>query len=186
MSTHDTHTPPMEPDTSEADRTQLELARVQGDAYGRALAHMAQRVADDGGTQEAGDYMIAYAIEEAEGMYEWADRELTWLDPEDENVHLEVSVRDRADGRFVPGLRVSATLTGPRGDRVGPLELPLLWHPMIYHYGRNVTAPVDGRYTLTVHIDPPTFGRHDEVNGQRFLDPVDVEFHDVELKRGQD
>ena len=186
MSTDDTHKPPMDPDTSEADRTQLDYARVQGEAYGRALAHMAQRVANAGGVQEAGDYTIGYAIEEAEGMYEWTDGKLTWRDPDDENVHLEIAVRDRADGRFVPGLRVTATLTAPDNDRVGPVELPLLWHPMIYHYGRNLTAPVDGRYAMFVHIDPPTFGRHDEVNGQRFVDAVDVEFHDVELKRGQD
>ena len=186
MSARQTHTPPMDPDTSEADRTQLELARVQGDAYGRALAHMSQHVADDGGTQEAGDYIIAYAIEKAEGMYEWTDVELTWRDPEDEDVHLEVSVRDRADGRFVPGLRVTATLTAPGRDRVGPVELPLLWHPMVYHYGRNLSAPGDGRYMLTVHIEPPTFGRHDEVNGRRFAERVDVGFRDVQVTRGQE
>jgi Fe2+ transport protein len=186
MSTHETRTPPMDPDTSEADRTQLEFARVQGDAYGRALAHMVQRVANDGGTTEAGDYIIGYAIEEAEGMYEWTDGELTWRDPEDENLHVEVSVRDRADGRFVPGLRVIATLTAPDRDPAAPVELPLLWHPMIYHYGRNVSAPSDGRYTLAVHVDPPTFARHDEVNGRRFVEPVEVEFRDVQVTRGRD
>jgi hypothetical protein len=110
---------------------------------------------------------------------------VAWRDPEDENVHLEVSVRDRADGRFVPGLRVTATLTAPGGDTVGPVELPLLWHPMLYHYGRNLTAPADGQYTLPVHIDPPTFMRHDEVNGRRFAEPVDVEFRDIRSSAGR-
>lgn len=185
MTTSETRTPPMAPDTSEADRTQLDLARAQGDAYGRALAHMAETVAEDGGTQEAGEYTIGYAVEEAEGMYEWTGDGLRWRDPEDENVHLEVSVRDRADGRFVPGLRVTATLTAAGGERIGPAELPLLWHPMLYHYGRNLAAPADGQYTLTVHIDPPRFMRHDEVNGRRFAEPVDAEFRDVQVKRGQ-
>lgn len=36
--------------------------------YRRALEHMASVVADDGGTQLAGDYLVGYAIEEAEGM----------------------------------------------------------------------------------------------------------------------
>ena len=57
---------------------------------------------------------------------------------------------------------------------------------MIYHYGRNWTVPADGEYTLKVHIDPPTFMRHDEINGDRFADPVDVTFEGVKVQRGQD
>jgi hypothetical protein len=186
MSTSRTHTPPMDPETSEADRAQLELARAQGDAYGRALKHMAQSVAQDGGLKDAADYTVGYALEEAEGMYEWTGDGLTWRGPEKENVHLEISVRDRADGRFVPGLRINATLTTPGGESVGPMELPLLWHPMIYHYGRNLRLPSDGEYTLAVHIDPPTFNRHDEINGLRFAEPVDVEFPSIKVERGQD
>lgn len=60
--------PPMDPTSDEADPRQLELAREQGQAYRRALEHMASVVADDGGTQLAGDYLVGYAIEEAEGM----------------------------------------------------------------------------------------------------------------------
>lgn len=186
MSTSKTTQPPMDPGTGEADRLQLDLARAQGDAYGRALAHMTNEVANDGGAQEAGDYVVGYAVEEAEGMYEYVDGNATWRDPEDENVHLEVSVRDRADGRFVPAVRVTATLVAPDGTDAGTHELPLLWHPMIYHYGRNVRVPSDGEYTLRVHVDPPTFMRHDEVNGKRFLEPVDVEFTGVSVSRGQD
>ena len=47
---------------------------------------------------------------------------------------------------------------------------------MIYHYGRNWKVPADGEYTLKVHIEPPTFMRHDEINGCRFTKPVDAEF----------
>ena len=178
--------PPMDPNTSEADARQLELARSQGDAYGKAVEHMATQVADDGGEQEAGDYRIGYAIEEAEGMYEFDDGELRWREPDGENLHVEITVRDRADGRFVPGVRVLATLVAPDGEEVGTHEQPLLWHPMIYHYGRNWTVPADGEYTLRVHVDPPAFMRHDEVNGRRFAEPVDVEFAGVQVERGSD
>jgi hypothetical protein len=177
----------MDPDTSEATKRQLDLAREQGDAYGRALEHMTGDVAHDGGEQEAGHFLVGYAVEEAEGMYEWTDGGLVWRDPaEGENLHLEVAVRDASDGRFVPGVKVTATLSDPDGDEVGPHELPLLWHPMIYHYGRNVSVPADGIYKLRVHVDPPTFMRHDETNGCRFTEPVDVEFDRVEVERGQD
>lgn len=59
-------TPPMEPDSSEATDRQLELALAQGEAYRTALEHMANDVADAGGTQRAGEYLVGYAIEEAE------------------------------------------------------------------------------------------------------------------------
>jgi hypothetical protein len=35
-----------------------------------------------------------------------------------------------------------------------------------------------------VHVDPATFMRHDEVNGRRFAEPVDVEFTGVKVERG--
>ncbi|HEX2253339.1 MAG TPA: hypothetical protein VHQ65_08735 [Thermoanaerobaculia bacterium] len=60
-------TPPMR-QSDEADRAQLELARKQGEAYERALEHMAEEVADDGDERRAGDYIVAYAVEKAEGM----------------------------------------------------------------------------------------------------------------------
>lgn len=178
-------TPPMDPDTDEADATQLRLAVEQGDAYGRALDHMVGEVAHAGGTREAGDYVVGYAVEEAEGMHEWVDGRLEWREPEEENAHLEIVVRDRADGRFVPGARVVATLVAPDGTEVGTHEQPLVWHPMLYHYGRNWVVPADGEYELRVRVEPPTFPRHDEVNGVRFVEPVDVVFEGVPIERGQ-
>lgn len=179
-------TPPMDPNTSEATAKQLDLARAQGEAYGRALNYMTDEVAHDGGERRAGDYLVGYAIEAAEGMYEWADGELIWREPGETNLHVEVAVRDAGDGRFVPTVRVLATLIDPQGNEVGTHEQPLLWHPMIYHYGRNWTVPSDGEYTLRVRVEPPKFMRHDEVNGCRFVEPVEIEFQKVKVKRGQD
>jgi hypothetical protein len=56
---------------------------------------------------------------------------------------------------------------------------------MIYDYGHNWTVPADGEHTLRVYIEPPTFMRHDEVNGRRFQEPVDVEFRSVQVKHGR-
>jgi hypothetical protein len=177
-------TPPMDPDTSEADADQLDLARAEGAAYGRSLDHMVGHVAHGGGVVAAGEYLVGYAVEEAEGMYDWVDGEAVWHGPGDDNVHVEIAVRDAADGRFVPCLRVEVTLVAPDGTEVGTHEQPLLWHPMIYHYGRNWRVPTDGRYTLRVTIDPPGFMRHDEVNGRRFLETVHAEFTEVDIERG--
>lgn len=176
--------PPMDPDTSEATRRQLDLAIEQGRAYRTALEYMANDVAKDGGMRAAGDYLIGYAVEDAEGMYSFDDGTLTWHNPRRENVHVEIAVCDGSDGRFVPGVAVTATLVTPHGDELGPHDQVLVWHPMIYHYARNWTVPEDGEYTLRVHVEPPTFMRHDEINGRRFTEPVDVEFAGVKIERG--
>lgn len=179
--------PPMDPNTSEATQKQLDLAKEQGEAYGRALKFMTGTVANDGGQQEAGEYLIGYAVEEAEGMYEWMGAgNLHWHAPEDENLHVEVVVCDASDGRFIPVVKAFATLIDPDGNDLGTHEQPLMWHPMMYHYGRNWTVPKDGTYTLKIRVEPPTIHRHDEVNGKRFTEPVEVEFTNVKVKRGQD
>ena len=179
-------TPPMDPDTDEASAEQLEAAREQGRAYGRALELMTKRIPHDGGEQRAGEYLVGYALEEAEGMYEWRGGSLQWRAPGQENLHVEVSVRDAGDGRFVPGVRVLATLVDADGTELGPHEQPLLWHPMLYHYGRNWTVPHGGDYTLRVRVEPPRFSRHDDINGCRFTEPAEVEFAPVHVSPGQD
>ncbi len=184
MSENVSSRPPMDPSSSEADTPQLDRAMAQGKAYRDALEYMATEVANDGGTRLAGDYLVGYAIEDAEGMYHLHDDELVWQNPDDENAHVEVAVCDASDGRFVPGLRVTATMISPSGEELGPFDQELVWHPMLYHYARNWTLPEDGEYTLRVHVDAPRFMRHDEVNGRRFADPVDVEFTGVKVKRG--
>ncbi len=170
--------------SEEASEEELHVARLQGDAYGRALEVMTTKVAHDGGEKRSGDYLVGYAVEEAEGMYRLED-DLVWQEPDEENVHLEVTVRDAADGRFVPGLRVEATLIDPSGDDVGSHEQPFLWHPMLYHYGRNWRVPGDGDYTLRVKVFPATFMRHDRINGRRFGELMEVEFTGVKVKTGQ-
>ena len=177
--------PPMDPNTSEATQPQLDLARKQGDAYGEALKYMTDTVAQDGGEQPAGPYNIGYAVEDAEGMFEWDNGSLTWRDPGEKNMHVEVAVRDLSDGRFVPGVKVFVTMVAPDGQELGPYEQPLLLHPMIYHYGRNWNLPADGTYSMKIRVEPPTFMRHDEINGMRFTEVVEATFDKVKVKRGE-
>lgn len=165
-----------------ASSAQPSAAWEQGDAYGRALALMTATIAHDGGEQQAGDYLIGYAVAGAEGIYDWVDGQLAWHEPVDENLHLKIGVRDADDGRFVPGLRVLATLIDPDGMEIGTHEQPLMWHPMLYHYGRNWLVALDGDYVLRIQVDPPRFSRQDDVEGLRFMDPVTVEFACVKVR----
>jgi len=176
--------------SDEVDERQLELAKAEGEAYTRSLDYMIEEVADAGGDMRtAEDYVVGYAQEEAEGMYRLeSDGEFEWVEPDDENCHLEVAVTDAADGRFVPELDVQATLDPAEddADTVGPFEVPFVWHPGLFHYGTNLEVPGEGEYDLTIEIDPPTFMRHDEENGDRYGEPVEVTFEDIEIETGQD
>jgi hypothetical protein len=136
-------------------------------------------------TQRAGDYLIAFVQENAEGMYELQDGRLVWREaPEEANAHLEIAVADAADGRFVPDLDI--TLTVLDGDRqLFTTTMPFLWHPYLYHYGTNARVPGEGPYTVRVRIGPPSFMRHDPVNGKRYADPVTVVFEDRRFTPGR-
>lgn len=182
--TTEPRTPPMT-ESDEAGEDQLDLAREQGGVYVKALEHMVDDVASGGGEKRAGDYVVGFAHEDAEGMYRLVDGELVWQEPEG-NIHIEISVRDASDDRFIPGLTVHLTLMGASGEEVATQTMPFLWHPWLYHYGRNWTIPGDGSYTLRVRIEPPTFMRHDEENGRRYAEEVRVEFPDVWLETGGD
>jgi hypothetical protein len=172
--------------SDESDKRGLALGRVEGQAFGRTLKHMLEDVADGGREVESGDYLIAYAVEKAEGMYAPKDGGLEWQAPTDQNIHIEVSVRDRADGRLIPGLDIDVTVIDKDGKEIGTHRHPLLWHPYLYHYGRNWVVPGDGTYGLRVRFPVPQFHRHDKVNGKRFAQGADVTFEDVELKTGRE
>jgi uncharacterized protein involved in high-affinity Fe2+ transport len=173
---------PPQKSSEEANAEQLGMAREEGKAYIRSLKHMAKDVANAGGEKRAGDYMVAYAIEKAEGMYHRMGGKLMWHEPEDENVHIEISVRDGADNRFIPYLTVTVTVKDSQGKLIGSERQPFIWHPWLYHYGLNWRLPADDRYTLQVQIDAPSFMRHDEINGKRYQQDVKVVFEGVKIK----
>lgn len=172
--------------SDEGDARGLELGRAEGEAFGRILKHMLEDVADGGKEIESGDYLIAYAVEKAEGMYVPTNGNLEWQAPEKENIHIEVAVRDKADGRLIPGLDISVTVLDAKGRQIGTHQHPLLWHPYLYHYGRNWHVPGDGTYSLRVRFPAPQFHRHDKKNGNRFAKGADVTFEGVRLKTGKE
>lgn len=178
--------PPEKP-SNEADRHQIAMAKREGAAYHASLKYMAEQVADSGGQKRAGDYIVAYAQERAEGMYILKrEGELAWGEPEEENCHLEISVSDAGDLRFIPYLEITATLTPASGKAVGPFAVPFVWHPGLFHYGCNVKVPGDGKYRLDVVIQPPTFMRHDKDNGKRYAETVAVTFDPITIKAGRE
>lgn len=126
--------------SDEADQDLLRLAREQGAATEKALAYMLHQQAVAGQETRAGDYLVAYAVEYAEGYYEAHGDAMRYEHTEGSsavNVHVEVCVRDGADGRFVPGLTVHVALFDAQGRELGEKVVPFMWHPWLYHYGEN-------------------------------------------------
>ena len=172
--------------SDEADARQLKMASAEGKAYAKSLDYMATKVADNGAQRRAGDYIVGIAQERAEGMYHMMGGKLMWHEPGDTNCHLEVSVRDAADERFVPYLTIHAMLTPKGRETMPPVAVPFIWHPGLYHYGINLKLPGDGTYTIVIEIDPPEFMRHDKTNGKRYTKPVTVTFRNFEIKTGKE
>lgn len=54
------------------------------------------------------------------------------------------------------------------------------------HYGANVKVPSAGSYDLHVTVEPPTFGRHDEQNGDRYGETAEVTVEAIDVETGQD
>ena len=185
MNTTPSKEPPNRP-SDEADEKQLEQAKAEGQAYVQSLDYMANEVADTGGKKRAGEYLVGFAQERAEGMYHLKNGGLEWVEPTDENCHIEIAVVDAVDNRFIPYLDIEVTVMNDSGDEVTTFSPQFLWHPGLYHYGKDIKVPGDGTYTLHVKIAPPNFPRHDKVNGKRYAEPVEVVFEDVQIKTGQE
>jgi hypothetical protein len=167
--------------------SRLLFARAQGAAYRRSLATMSDGVAVDGASQRSGDYVVAYAVEFAEGYWYLANGGLHYAQRVDEsaetNAHVEVAVLEAETGRFLPELAVTATLYKD-GKRVGSEHEPFMWHPWVYHYGMNWRVPGAGRYALEVAFERPPYAA--STNGStRFTAGGHVRFDAVELAVGQ-
>ena len=66
--------------SAEIDEEQIKLAKKQGEAFQDALQNMIHKEAH-GEKKVAGDYIVSWANEKAEGMYLKRDGHLEWQEP---------------------------------------------------------------------------------------------------------
>ena len=57
--------------SGEAEPKMLDMARRQGEALKEAADFMMHEEADHGGETHAGDFLVGYAVESAEGLYHY-------------------------------------------------------------------------------------------------------------------
>lgn len=129
----------------------------------------------------SGDYEVTYRVGPAKGLYEFSAGHLEWKEPQEDNAHLDIIVKDAADGRFIPGLHIVATLLDGKGGRAASNHLPMVWDPEQIHYGSNVKLEQSGQYMLQVHVYPATFPRTDKERGKRYVADTHVQFEDVRI-----
>lgn len=164
---------------SEIMETATSVAPAPGRAYSQTLKAMYKQ-ANDGHDTIIGDYHIAFAVEYAEGYWDYEHGHFRYKVENDlsgaTNAHVEVAVLDARCGRFLHDCMVTATLTKDR-TMLGTKMEHFMWHPWLYHYGDNWRVPGKGTYTLKVHVAPPEYRQYGKATGPRFTSPVDVTFY---------
>jgi hypothetical protein len=154
--------------SDEATQEQLEMAKEQGRVLGKALDHMISQVADDGQETTVGPVPGRLCHRRSGRHVPLARRRASMAEPERENVHIEVSVRDAVDGRFIPNLNIHVRLIDSNKNDVGYHQQPLCGTRGCTITGRNWHIPEEGDYRMEIHIKAPDFPRHDEKNGNRY------------------
>lgn len=172
---------------SEAMEKQKSLAKGAGKAFANTLKNMYKQ-ANDGRDTIIGDYRLAFAVEYAEGFWDYEHGVFRYKVENDlsgkTNAHVEVAPLDAKTGRFLDKLNVTATLLR-NGKPIGSMMEHFMWHPWLYHYGDNWRVPSAGAYDLKVHIEPPAYRRYGKVDGRQFTQPIDYTFTKIKIKTGQ-
>jgi hypothetical protein len=144
-------------------------------------ATLAEEIEENGGEVESGQWTVGYIVEEAEPWFEGPDK-ASFREPDAEATHhIEVIPRETATGRILPDVPVSVEIVDAGGKVVDSARLNFL-HSTFFHYANNFRVPEEGRYSLRVTLEPPTFFRHGEAGEEPPLaEPATVTFEDVEL-----
>ena len=165
---------------------EADLLKPANAALSDAITTLWQRSAS-GAEKAAGDYFVAYAFDDtaptSSNLKKHHTKNLFDFSAE-ENVRLEVLIRDSRTGRFLPELQPQAALVAADGNRYGSGELPPLWHPWLNLYGRSVRIPRKGVYRLLVSFDAPGFRRWGR-QSERFASAAEVEFEELSLNPQQ-
>ncbi|NML67940.1 hypothetical protein HHL22_22295 [Hymenobacter sp. RP-2-7] len=179
-----------QPPLSDLAAADTELAQAQGDVEHQTLDALYEDV-NSGGAQRTGDYLVGFAVDYALATWNFDEKKNKFtyeIDTEESaqlNAHVEATVQEARTGRFVPGLHLTATLTGPDGRDLGTQELPFEWHPWAFHYGQNWRVARSGdRYRLRLRAEAPTFRRYGRTLGRVFERGFDVGFDSVRVVTG--
>ncbi|HEX5770034.1 MAG TPA: iron transporter [Nocardioidaceae bacterium] len=151
------------------------------DGVAEQYATLAAEIEERGGEVESGPWTIGYIVERAEPWFEGPEK-TSFREPDAEATHhIEVIPTETATGRIVPDVPITVEIVDADGNVVDSARLNFL-HSTFFHYANNFRVPEEGRYSLRVTLEPPTFFRHGEAGEEPPLaEPATVTFEDVEL-----
>jgi hypothetical protein len=147
-----------------------------------------EEIEEEGGEQEVGEYTVGYIVEPAEGWWEGDSGDLDWREPAPkETNHLEVLPFDSDTGLLIPYMDITLTVLDESGEEVESKPLAF-YYAEFYHYANNFQIPKNGTYTLRATLNPPTFHRHGDEDGEGkvFTSRAVVEFDDVQIDTGKE
>lgn len=166
-------------------REAVKLARDEGDAIAQPLTSMLRSAGTSGSQLHSGDYDVAVVVRGAQGAWRAQNKKLSYDEPST-NIgpvaHIDVSIRDAATGRFIPGLKVRVTILDSRRREIDTYLVPFMWHPWMNHYGLNVPVPGNGRYTVRVRADAPAFRRYGSTALKKFNKALDVSVRNIRFE----
>jgi Fe2+ transport protein len=166
-------------------RQAVDLARDEGEAVDRPLTALIAGPDASGSQVRSGDYKVAVVVQQDRGYWEARNGKLSYVNPDSSvgpTVHIDVIVRDATTGRFVPGLRLRATILNSRKKEIDTYTLPFMWHPWMNHYGLTVPTPGKGRYTIRVRAEAPDFRRYGNTALKKFNRAIDVSVRGVRMR----
>ncbi len=167
-------------------RESIRLASREGATVSAQLSAEDRSAKASVAEARTGDYLVAVSSQPAHGYWDVSGRKLRYFGV-DTSVgpiaHLSVVIRDAATGRFVPGLRVRATLRDSRRREIDTYAMPYMWHPWLNQYGLNVPRPGSGRYSVRVQADAPDFRRYGSSALRKFNRAIDVDVRGVSFGR---
>jgi hypothetical protein len=160
-----------------------ELARAEGEAIAGPLSEMLRGAGARGSRARSADYDVAVVVERARDYWGVRAGKLSYVSADSSSAmnHIGVSVRDVATGRLIPELSVRVTVLNSRRKEIGTYEMPFMWDPWLNHYGLNVPALGEGRYTIRVRAEAPAFRRYGSGALKKFNRAVSVDVRGVRV-----
>ena len=150
------------------------LLSAQSEAFTAARVLIGAH-ASGAGEIAKGDILLDYAIAAADTERAWpAKRPGASQAGEQENARLDVIPRDTATGRFLPGVKITATVEAYDGTASRTAGLPLRWSPWLHRYAENWVVPGSRAYQLKLQISPPEAPRYGTQADHWLDEPVEL------------
>jgi|WetSurMetagenome_2_1015567.scaffolds.fasta_scaffold777049_1 hypothetical protein len=158
------------------------FGQKRNEGFLQDLGFLPYEDAIDAGQIHQGNFLICYEVGNAEGTYQLEHNQLVWREPENQNIHIDVTVQNRGE-KFIDYLNIYAVLIGPDEKVISGKPLPYAWHPWKNHYGENFSITTPGIYELQLHFENPEYQNLNLSDPELFPAVLDISYPNLCLFR---